>query len=121
MSVSNFEKQEVFFLEEASIDMISIRDLVAIAINNNKVKPTRNEFILALNFLEYLVRRYPIKFLGGPEMVRIHKPITEFRKWLLKKWDAGRYSDINFGVWFYMDEQDIPPEYLLDKAIAEKE
>ena len=121
MAVSDFKKQEGYFLEEVSIDVISIRDLVAIAINNNKVNLTRNEFILALNFLDYLVQKYPIKFLKGPEMVRIHKSTTEFKKWLLKKWDAGKYNDIDFGIWLDMDEQDIPSEYRLDKAITEKE
>ena len=116
----DFATKEKEFLAHVAVDYVALSNLVRIVTNHVKVLPDESEFLLTLDFLTYLVRRHSIKFLYGPDMAELSKTIDELNEWLKKKWNEGKYDEIDYALWFDMDEQDIPSEYRLDKAIIEE-
>lgn len=44
-----------------------------------------------------------LKCLEGPEMQELNMSTLELIAWLKEMWYAGKYKEINYGVWFDLD------------------
>ena len=68
--------------------------------------PTEEEYLLTLEFIEYLMDKYKdkLEYSFGPGDVITDKTPQEFIIWLRKKWYAGKYEEIDYGVWFDLKE-----------------
>ena len=114
--MENFTDKAKEFLSHVAVDYVSLGNLVQIFFDFQITHPNKSEFSSVLDFLLFLTRAYPIKVLQGVNMLRVNEPTEKIITWLRTQFEEGKYDDINFSIWFDMDEQDIPSEYRLDKA-----
>ncbi len=66
-----------------------------------------------IEFISHLYNQYHNSFhytLGPGEP--INKNFDDFIKWLKEIYDAGKYKEIDYGIWFDLDEKVIPKEYI---------
>jgi len=84
-----------------------------LALDFNPPIPTKENFNLMLSFIKYLFSKYGNNFhytLGPGET--IDKNFDEFVKWIKNMYDEGKYKEINYGIWFDLDEKVLPEEYI---------
>ena len=118
MFVESFSKAEHEFLLDVGIDYVPLNDIVRSIIGMEKLRrPTEEEFVRALDFIAYLFKKYGehLKCLEGPDMHQRIEPLEELIAWLKEQFDAGKYTEIHYGIWFELDEEVIPPEYIPDE------
>jgi len=110
-----FYKAEHYFLGSAAVDYVALIEIVcAIIDDGNRSRPTRKEFVRSLNFIVYLFKKYGkhLKCLEGPDMHQRTEPLEELADWLQDQFDAGKYTEIHYGIWFELDREVIPKEYI---------
>ena len=94
----NFVKIEEQCIVQLNIDYVPLHDIVREFSGFDKA-PTEADFLIALNFLEYLIIKYRLKCLIGPDLADFDKPVSELIAWLKNKWYSNEYEDINYAVW----------------------
>ena len=80
------------------VDFMPLHDLVR-EFSGFDEHPTEKEFLMALEFLEYLINSYNLKYLKGPEMIELGIPIKKLIENLKENWSSGRYEEINYTIW----------------------
>ena len=114
-----FTEDEHHFLCSAAVDYVALAEIVyAIIDNGQRSRPTEEEFIRALDFIAYLFEKYGehLKCLEGPDMHQRIEPLEELIDWLKEQFDAGKYTEIHYGIWFELAMEVIPPEYIPDEV-----
>lgn len=114
-----FSKDEHHFLCSAAVDYVALAEIVyAIIDDGQRSRPTEEEFIRALDFIVYLFEKYGehLKCLEGPDMHQRIEPLEELIDWLKEQFDAGKYTEIHYGIWFALDTEVIPPAYIPDEG-----
>ena len=76
-----------------------------------------NASIWFISFLKEFIGKYNIRCVYGRDMVTVS---SDLLPWMKSNWRTKEYDDINFSIWFDMDEQDIPSDYRLDKALIKE-
>ncbi|MCC5932425.1 MAG: hypothetical protein JJU28_24485 [Cyclobacteriaceae bacterium] len=89
---------EINCLAQLAIDFMPLHDIVREFSGFND-QPTENEFLLAIEFLEYFINFYHLKYLKGPEMIEMEISVKELVENLKKSWYSGQYEEINYSVW----------------------
>ncbi len=87
-------------LEDLSLDFVPLHDIVRLFSGFEKLLPTESEYLLALEFLEYMMNKYNIISYEGPGNQVITKSTTELIQWLKAMWYIGKYEEINYEIWF---------------------
>lgn len=98
--MENFGDIEEMCLEDLSLDYVPLHDIVRIFSGFEKLEPSNDEFILALEFLEYMINKYKLISYEGPGGDIITKPTVDLIQWLKFMWYSGKYNEINYGIWF---------------------
>jgi hypothetical protein len=114
-----FSKAEHEFLLDVGIDYVPLNDIVRSIIGMEKLRrPTEEEFVRALDFIAYLFEKYGehLKCSTGAGAHPIDKAPKELIDWLKKQFDSGKYTEIHYGIWFSLDTEVIPPEYIPDEV-----
>jgi len=104
---NKFSKQEAVFLAKVDLDYVSLANIVYIVMGTNRYYPTDEDYLKALEFIKYLMNKYKdrLKCLEGPEFQKINMTNEAFIGWLKEMWYAGKYKEIDYGVWFDLDEE----------------
>ena len=104
---NKFSKEEKRFLASVEIDYVPLIEMVDIIIGTNKYHPTERDYLKALKFIKYLMNKYKerLKCLEGPEPHQLNMTAEELTNWLKEMWYAGKYKEIDFGVWFDLEEE----------------
>jgi len=113
MKKEEFDKIEYWFLISVAIDYISLDEIVKKVSKIFEIEPTKKNFSKAIIFIKYLFSKYGnyIHYTLGPGEP-INKNFDEFIIWLNEIYDAGRYKEIDYGVWFDLDKKVIPKKYI---------
>ena len=79
-----------------------------------KQEPNEREFTLALDFITFLFKKYGdfLICVTGPEMGKVKKSPEKLMDWLQQEYLKGNYNQIDYGVWFALDESLIPKAYI---------
>ena len=102
---NKFIKQEERFLGWIEIDYVPLYDVVRLFSGYSKMLPTEKEFLKAIKFLDYLLKKYgsKLKYYLGPGAEQINQSPEEFLTWLKKIWYSGEYKDKRHDFWFDLD------------------
>jgi hypothetical protein len=100
---NKFIKQEEEFLADVDVDYVSLHDMVRIFAGFYR-HPTEKDYLQALEFIWYLMEKYRSRLEcsigpGDP----INKSHEEVISWLKEMWYAGKYKEIDYGVWFDLE------------------
>jgi hypothetical protein len=98
--MSKFGDIEAQCLEDLRLDYTPLHDIVRIFSGFEKLLPTEDEFLLALELLEYMINKHNVITYKGPGGPIINQPTTELMQWLKMMWYSGKYNEINYGIWF---------------------
>ena len=103
---NKFKKQEQEFLWGIEEDYIPLHDMVRSFIGYNKLLPTEEEYLLTLEFIDYLMDKYKdkLEYSFGPGDVITDKTPEDLIEWLKEMWYADKYKEIHYGVWFDLKE-----------------
>lgn len=110
-----FDEAEHYFLCSAAVDYVALIEIVRRIVNDGqRSHPTSVEFIRSLEFIAYLFKKYGkhLRCLEGPDMHQRTEPLEELIYWLKDQYDAGKYTEIHYGIWFELDREVIPEEYI---------
>lgn len=91
-----FEEQCV---EDLQLDFTPLHDIVRIFSGFDK-PPTEEQFLVALEFLGYMIGKYGVLAQEGPGGPLLTQPTAELLQWLKTMWYKGKYDEINYGIWF---------------------
>ena len=101
---SAFEEQfsavEEQCVEDLQLDFTPLHDIVRIFSGFDKLLPTEKAFLMALEFIGYLIGKYRVVAQNGPDGEPLTQPTTELLQWLKSMWYQGKYDEINYGIWF---------------------
>jgi hypothetical protein len=86
---NKFIKQEEEFLADVDVDYVSLHDMVRIFAGFYR-HPTEKDYLQALEFS-----------IGPGDP--INKSHEEVISWLKEMWYAGKYKEIDYGVWFDLE------------------
>ena len=113
---------EDWFLSSVAIDHVALDEITLEIMRKWRYYPTARQFQKVLAFIIYLHRKYGkhLRYTIGTERP-IDKNFYEFLAWLQDEYNEGRYKlNIDWGVWFDLDEEVIPKQYhLTEKRIQE--
>lgn len=99
---AEYKKIEEQCIEHLGIDYLPLNDIVREFSGFDKTLPSENEFLSALEFIEYFIDKYSLKCLQGPEMREVEKSTEELINWLRDKWYSNAYDEVSYGIWFKM-------------------
>ena len=110
---TNFLTMEDWFLASAAIDYVALDEIANRDLERKELAPSKKEFEFALSFIKYLFNKYGnyLTYSTGPGDP-INKTPKELLAWLKSEYDAGKYEDIYYGVWFSLDKKVIPSKYI---------
>lgn len=95
-----YNEIEDICINQMDVDYMPLHDVVREFTTNNK-RPTRDEFELALDFLQKFLENNAVKVLYGKEMnYRGGDNSIEIIQWLKELWNKEDYDDFNYAVWF---------------------
>lgn len=97
--MERFLEAEERCVEHIEVDYMPLNDIVR-EFSGFEEYPKEQEFLEALEFLKYLIKKYRLKSLEGPEMTSIDKSPEELVDWLKEKWFSNQYDDISYKIWF---------------------
>lgn len=102
---NKFSKQEKKFLDWVDIDYVSLANIVNMFAG--VYIPTERDYLKALEFIKYLMHKYEdrLKCLEGPEFQKVNMTNEALIEWLKEMWYAGKYKEIDYGVWFDLEEE----------------
>jgi hypothetical protein len=83
-----------------NIDYVPLHDIVREFTGFNKARPSSSDFSRSLDFLEYLLMKYRLKYYASPGEKQIDIPNDELIGWLRQQWNEGKYEAISYGLWF---------------------
>ena len=101
-------------LNHVSIDYMPLAHLISYVTGCEGI-PSETDFLAVTSFLKEFTSKYNIRCVYGCNMVTAP---SDLLSWLKTNWKTKSYDDINFSIWFDMDEQDIPSEYRIDTPPA---
>ena len=109
-----FAKEEEYFLLRAAEDYVALEVIANKSFNNPGPTPPKAEFARALEFIAYLFKKYGkyLKCSTGAGAHPVNKSPEDLITWLQEQYDAGKYTDIHYGIWFELDKKVIPKEYI---------
>ena len=113
-----FTEDEHHFLCSAAVDYVALDEITNRKFNNPGPTPPKEEFVRALDFIAYLFEKYGehLKCSTGAGAHPIDKAPEELIDWLKEQFDAGKYTEIHYGIWFELAMEVIPPEYIPDEV-----
>ena len=115
MFEENFSRIEHEFLLDVGIDYVPLNDIVRSVMGMEKLsRPTASEFTHSLEFIAYLFKKYGkhLKCSTGAGAHPVNKSPGDLIAWLQEQYDAGKYTDIHYGIWFELDREVIPEKYI---------
>ena len=96
------------FLLSVEIDYVSLSELMSMSTGGYKTDLTKEEYLKGLGFLKVLINKYgdKLKCLKGPDLIEFKKR-EDLIDWLKEKWYAGKYEDIDYGIWFDLETEQL--------------
>jgi hypothetical protein len=107
-----YKREEDVFLYNVSQGDESVDNIVHIIAPGLRGTPSKKQFLRTLAFIAYLLEKYGkhLSYSIGAECPIDQTP-AELLAWLKQQWETGKYDEIDYGVWFELEESVIPLEY----------
>jgi len=101
-----FPEVEKKFLKEVTLGFVHLHNLIRLVFYYRRLKPTYEEFLTGMDFLAYLIEKYPKRLKCEKDFgAKKIKATPNLINWIKKMWNEGKYEDINYSVWFDLREE----------------
>jgi hypothetical protein len=115
-----YKSEEDDFLYSVAEDYECVANIVSIIAPDlrgtpyKRAMPSKKQFLRTLAFIAYLFKKYGkhLSYSIGAGGRPIDKTPAELLAWLKQQWETGKYKDIDYGVWFELEESVIPLHYM---------